>query len=83
MEMENQPRNHNVFYGWLLIVFALIIIGLAILFGAHEVGGALSLMAVLGLMLFEGIKLITDSNRNKLLHKRFDEVEKILKKLRE
>ena len=83
MEMENNPSNNNVLYGWILIASAIFIIGLAILIGASEVAGMFSLIAVIGLMIFEGIKLITYKNHNKMLHDRFNDMEKLIKRLKE
>ena len=84
-DMSERDRMHPNYtlFGWILIFFAIIIVGLAIFLGAHQVAGVLSLIAVVGLLFFEGIRLITDRHSHKHLHERFNQIEDIIKKFKE
>jgi len=80
--VRNVYRKHTV-YGIFFILLALIISIISLIFGAHEVAGLLSIVAVIVLLLFEGIRLLTENSHNKRLHDRFDEMERLIKKFKE
>lgn len=80
--MRKVYRKHTI-YGIFFILLALVISIISLIFGAHEVAGILSIIAVVILLLFEGVRLLTENTHHKRLHDRFDEMEKLIKKFKE
>lgn len=80
--MRNVYRKHTI-YGIFFILLALIIVIISLIFGAHEVAGLLSIVAVIVLLLFGGVRLLTENTNHKRLHDRFDEMERLIKKFKE
>lgn len=78
-----RPTNHHTIYGVLFILMAILLLLISIIFGAHEISGVLSIIAIVILLLFEGVRLLTENTHHKRIHDRFDEMERLFKKFKE
>lgn len=76
-------KNSNSIYGTVFVVMGIAILVSALLFGAHAISGTISVLAITVLLFFEGIRLLTDNTHHKRLHSRFDNMENMIKKLKE
>lgn len=84
MNDENSSKvKRQSIYGTIFIIMGIVILVSVLVFGAHEVSGTISVVAIIVLLLFEGIRLLTNNNHHERLHNRFDKVEEMIKKLKE